>query len=129
MRLDLTVRLDQHPLVVRTTIAEADQVLLLLVVLIITAGLPLVAVLFLQEHKVEVLAQDQEATVRLAVAVAHLVATALQVVAAARVEVTVRQAAVVVARPAVAAQVAAAAVAVAHLAVDLAGEVNRSHII
>ena len=127
MPLDLTARLDQHHLVVAITIAEADQVLLLLlvVVLITIAGLPLVAALFLQEHKVEALAQDQEATVRLAVAVAHLVATAHQVVAAARVEVTVRQVAVVVARLVVAAQVAA----VAHLAVDLAGEVNRSYII
>lgn len=127
MPLDLTARLDQHHLVAPTTIAEADQVLLLLLALITTVGLPLVVVLFLQEHKVEALVQ--EATTRLAVAVAHLEATAHLVAAAVRVEVTVRQAAVVVVvRPAVAALVAAA-VAVAHLAVDLAGEVNRSHII
>lgn len=118
MRLDLTARLDQHHLVVAITVAEADQVLLLVVAL------------FLQEHKAEALAliQDQEAIVRLVVAVAHLVAIAHQVVvvAAARVEVTVRQVVAVVARLVVAAQVAAA---VAHLAVDLAGEVNRSYII
>ena len=121
MQLDLTARLDLHHLPVPIiVVAEADLARLRLVVL-----LQHVAVLYRQEHKAEVVLL-LEVTIRQVAAVAQVVAIARQVVAVAQAEATVRQVVAAAVRAAlVAAQVAAA---VALLVVNLAGEVNKSHI-